>query len=87
VHEHILAAIVRLNEAKAFLGVEKFHSAANHCRPLCLPATASADGIARGDAESYEFVGTAVTSAKTSDGGSGAKLMSAHDGFCRKLKK
>jgi hypothetical protein len=30
VHEHILRAIVRLNEAEAFLGIEKLHSSDRH---------------------------------------------------------
>jgi hypothetical protein len=30
VHEHILRAIVRLNEAVALLGIEKFHSSDRH---------------------------------------------------------
>src|SRR6476646_10309896 len=30
VHEDVLRAIVRLNEAEAFLGIEKFHSSDRH---------------------------------------------------------
>jgi hypothetical protein len=38
VHEHILRAIVRLNEAEAFLGIEKFHSSDRHQEfPFTLP--------------------------------------------------
>src|SRR5262249_38910926 len=34
VHEHILRAIVRLDEAVALLGVEPLYSSSSHCKPF-----------------------------------------------------
>jgi len=35
-HEHILAAVFRLNKAKSFCGVEPFHGASSHFDPAFL---------------------------------------------------